>query len=191
MDRRQPQLLAHVHPAVEAEGDIERIEHQIREPRIEIAELGREPRPPAARAAACADAGRPADRRRDRAHALGEVPHRQPFLEQLGAVRTRRSMRLDSGARSSTGRVDRTPAHRQIEGRGIEIGEAGEVLEQRAAGNAGNGGDRGRGRFDVAGLDEIERRLDQRLTRPQAATMRPSCERETSNGNPIIFISNQ
>jgi len=33
--------------------------------------------------------------------------------------------------------------HREIEGRGIEVGEAGEVLKQRAAGHAGDGGNGG------------------------------------------------
>ena len=43
------------------------------------------------------------------------------------------------------------------------------MLEERAAGNAGDGGDGGRGRLDVAGLDEVQRRLDQGLAGPQTA----------------------
>ena len=79
-------------------------------------------------------------------------------------------MRLESGARG----VDRAvaierAADRQIEGRGVEIREAGEVLEQRPAGHAGDGGDGCRGRLDVAGLDQVQRRLDQSLAGSQAA----------------------
>ena len=158
-----------------------------RERGIEIAELGGEPRrqPLAQELAQLGDAE--ADGRRHRAHALGEVPHRQPFLEQLGAVR---NQELDAVGQRRLG-VDRAAAiegaaHREIEGRGIEIGEAGEVLEQRAAGNARDGRDGRRGRLDIACLDQIQGRLDKRLARPQAthdaAVLRTrNIDRESNN----------
>src|SRR6185312_14079625 len=43
MDRRETKLLAHVHPTVEPEGDIERIEDEVARGGIEIAELGGDP----------------------------------------------------------------------------------------------------------------------------------------------------
>jgi len=43
------------------------------------------------------------------------------------------------------------------------------MLEQRPAGDAGDGGDRRGGRLDVAGLNQIERRLDQRLAGAEPA----------------------
>jgi hypothetical protein len=59
--------------------------------------------------------------------------------------------------------------HGEIEGRGVEILEACEMLEQRAARDAGDGGDGSGGRLDVARLDEIKSRLDQRLAGAQTA----------------------
>jgi hypothetical protein len=107
--------------------------------------------------------------RGDGAHALGEVPYRQPLLEQLGAIG---NQELDAIGERRLG-IDRPaavegPAHREIEGRGIEIGEAGEVLEQRAARDAGDGGNGRRGRLDVARLDEVQSSLDKGLAGPQA-----------------------
>ena len=43
MDRRQAELFAHVHPAVEAERNIKRVEHEIVRSGIKIIELGGEP----------------------------------------------------------------------------------------------------------------------------------------------------
>ena len=60
-------------------------------------------------------------------------------------------------------------AHRQVERSSVEIGKAGEVLEERAAGHAGDGRDGGRGRLDVTGLDEVQSRLNERLAGSQTA----------------------
>ena len=86
MDRRQPQLLAHVHPAVEAECEVERVEHEIARGRIEIAEFSREPGREARPQELAQLHDAETDGRRHRAHALGEVPYRQPLLEQFGPV---------------------------------------------------------------------------------------------------------
>ena len=77
-------------------------------------------------------------------------------------------------------------ADREIERGGVEVGEAGEMLEERPARDAGDGGDGGGGRFDVAGLDQVESRLDQRLPGPKtpddAAVLRPRyVNRKTDN----------
>src|SRR5713101_508667 len=106
VDRRQAQLLAHIHPAIESERDIERVENEIARTGIEIAELGREPdgQALAQKLAELGDAQ--TNRRRDAADALGEVPYRQPFLEQLSAVG---DQQIDAiGKRRSA--VDRTVA---------------------------------------------------------------------------------
>ena len=79
-------------------------------------------------------------------------------------------MRLVSGARGVHRPVAvERPADRQVESSGVEIGEAGEVLEQRPARHAGDGGDGCRGRLDVAGLDQVQRRLDESLAGSQTA----------------------
>jgi hypothetical protein len=167
---RQAKLLAHVHPAVETEGEVERVEHQVARAGIEIAELGREPHGEALAQKLAQLRDTEADRRRYAAHALGEVPHRQPLLEELGAVR---HQKLDAVGQRRRG-VDRAvaiegAADREIERRRVEVGQAGEVLEQCAAGNAGNGRDGCRSRLDIAGLDQVQSRLDESLARPQAA----------------------
>ena len=154
---------------------------------IEIAELGREPGREALAQQPAQLGDAEADGRRDGAHALGEVPYRQPLLEQLGAVR---DQQVDAVRQRRTG-IDRTgavegAADREIEGGGVEIGEVGEMLEQRAAGNAGDGGDGGGRRLDVARLDEIQSGLDQGLAGPQAAhdpaVLRPrDINRESNN----------
>src|SRR4029453_6230755 len=134
------ELLAHVHPAVEAEGEVERIEHQIARAGVEVAYIGREPNGEALAQELAQMRNTEADGRRHAAHALGEVPHRQPFLEELSAVR---HQKLDAVGKRRR-RIDRTvaverAADREIESRSVEIGQAGEMLEQGPAGDAGNG----------------------------------------------------
>ena len=137
---------------------------------IEIGEFGREPRREALAQQLAQLGDAEADRRRDRAHALGEVPHRQPFLEQLGAVR---HQQLDAARqrRLAVHRADAIEgaADREIERGGVEVGKIGEMLEERPAGDAGDGGNGGRRGLDIACLDKIKGRLDQRLARPQTA----------------------
>ena len=48
------------------------------------------------------------------------------------------------------------------------VGQAREVLEKRPAGHAGDGGDRGRRWLDIAGLDQVQGGLNERLPRAQA-----------------------
>ena len=127
------------------------------------------------------------DGRRHRAHALGEVPHRQPLLEQFGAIGDQQVDAIGQGR----GSVDRRTAvegaaDREVEGSGVEIGKIGEVLEQRPARNAGDGGD-GRGsRLDVTRLNQIQSRLDEALASPQTSddttVLRPRyVDRESDN----------
>jgi hypothetical protein len=98
------------------------------------------------------------------------VPHRQPLLEELGAVR---HQKLDAVGQRRRG-VDRAiaierAADREIERRRVEVGETGEMLEQRPARHASNRRDGCRGRLDIAGLDQVERRLDESLACAQAS----------------------
>ena len=144
-------------------------EHQIVRSGIEIVELSCKPACQALTQELAQLGDTEADGRRHRTHALGEVPHRQPLFEQLGAVG---NQELDAIGQRRLG-IDRPaaiegPAHREIEGRGIEVGEAGEMLEQRAAGDARDGGNGRRGRLDIACLDEIQCGLDQGLAGSQA-----------------------
>ena len=149
---------------------IERVEHEVAGAGLEIAELGREPDGQARPQQPAQLGDAQADRRRHAAHAFGEVPHRQPLLEELGAIRHQQLDAIGQRRRSVDGTVDvESAADGQIEGRCIEIGQAGEVLEERPAGHAGDGGDCRRSRLDVAGLDEIQRRLDQGLSGSQTA----------------------
>src|SRR3954464_9461038 len=161
---------------------------------MEIVELGRKPggEPLAQQPAQLLDAE--ANRRRHRAHALGEVPHRQPFLEQLGAVGDKE---LDAACQRClglyrTGAVEGA-ADREVEGGGIELGEAGEVLEQGAGRKARDGAGGARGGLDAAAAggraaaagstspawmsSRVAWMSDCRVRRPR--TMRPSCDRET------------
>src|SRR5580693_887283 len=170
VDRRQAKLLAHVHPAIEAERDIERVEDEIARARVEVAELGREPTRQALAQQPAELSNAQAHGRGDAAHAFGEVPYRQPFLEQLRAVG---HQKLDAIGEWCCGihravEVEGT-AHSQVERSGVEIGQAGEVLEERAARHTGDGGDGGRGWFNVTGLNEVQRRLDKRLPGSQTA----------------------
>src|ERR1700704_1540028 len=170
MDRRQAKLLAHVHPAVETESHIERVEHEITRARVEVAELGREPNRQALAQQPAELSNAQADGRRDAAHTFGEVPYRQPLLEQLCTVRHQKLDAIGEGC----GGIHRTvevegTAHRQVERSSVEIGEAGEVLEERATGHTGDGGDGGRGRLDITGLDEVQSRLNERLAGSQTA----------------------
>jgi hypothetical protein len=64
--------------------------------------------------------------------------------------------------------------------------ESGKMLEQCAAGDAGNGRDGCRSRLDIAGLDQVQSRLDESLARTQAphdaAVLRPrDVDRESDN----------
>ena len=128
-----------------------------REAGIEIAELGREPHGEALAQELAQLRDAEADGRRHAAHALGEVPHRQPFLEELGAVR---HQKLDAIGKRRRG-IHRTvavegAADREIESRGVEVSQAGEMLEQGPAGHAGDGGDGCRSGLDIAGLDQVQ-----------------------------------
>ncbi len=190
MGRRQSKLLAHVHPAIEPESEIERVEHESVRCRLEIAEFGREPRGKALAQQLAQLSDTEADCRHGGAHALGEVPYREPFLEQFRAIR---DQKVDA-VRQRRAAVDRTravegSAHRKIEGRGVEIGKAGEMLEECAAGNTGYGRDCGGRRLDVACLDEVQGRLDQRMASAKpthdTAVLRPrDVNREANDLHP-------
>ena len=170
VDRGQPKLLAHVHPAIEAEGDIERVEDEVACAGMEIAEFGRKPDGEAGTQQPAQMGDAQADGWRDAAHAFGEMPYRQPLLEELGAVRYQQLDAVGERRLGVHGAVAiECTGDGQIEGRGIEIGEAGEVLEERPARNPGDGRDRSGGRLDIAGLDKVQGRLDQSLASPQAA----------------------
>src|SRR5690606_18681699 len=88
---RQTLPLAHVHPAVETEGTIERIERVIAGHGIKCVEFGGEPygdplpQNPAEMGYADADV------RSRAAYPLGELPYWQPFLEKLRAIRDQKS----------------------------------------------------------------------------------------------------
>ena len=100
MDRRQAKLLAHVHPAVETESEIERVEHEIARRRDRDCRARSRTRPRGARAAACA-AGRrrgrrPARRERTRSAKCHTGSHSSNSSERSD---TRSSMRFDERRR--------------------------------------------------------------------------------------------
>lgn len=111
-----------------------------------------------------------ANGRRRAPDALGEVPYRQPFLEELSTIRNQK--RNAAAERRGAVHLPVRPegaAHRELEGGGIEIGELDEMLEEGPARKPGDGCDGTGRRLDIAGLDEIQGRLDQGLTNSLAS----------------------
>jgi hypothetical protein len=84
--RRQTLSLAHIHPAIETEGAIERIERMIACDRIERVEFNGKPRGNSLAQYAAQMRQTGANGRRRASDAFREVPDRQPFLEELSAV---------------------------------------------------------------------------------------------------------
>lgn len=111
-----------------------------------------------------------ANGRRRAADALGEVPYRQPFLEELSTIRNQKCNA--AGERRRAVHLPVRPegaAHGEFEGGGIEVGQMDEMLEEGPARKAGDGRN-GTGRWlDIARLDEIQGRLDQGLTNSLAS----------------------
>src|SRR6185312_4525780 len=124
----------------EPEGDVERIEDEVARGGIEIAELGGEPSGEALTQELAQLGDTQPHGRRDAADPLGEMPYRQPYLEQLRPVGHQKLNAARQGRRHIDWPVGlEGPTDRKVEGCCVEIGEIGEVLKQGAARDAGNG----------------------------------------------------